>query len=218
MNIEINVPSNLNEITLGQYQKFLSILEKNEEGAFLNAKTVEIFCGIPLSDVYTVKATSIDKVITILGEVLNTQPKFQDRFMFRGEEYGFIPNLDDMTLGEYVDIDGNISNWDNMHIVMNVLFRRVKQNNGDLYNIEDYNTDNPAKMKDMPLGVALGAIFFFYALGIELSTHTIHSSIKNQDKEITAELQTLLPNGEDGINQFTASLKEMLDDLRISLN
>jgi hypothetical protein len=218
MNIEINVPSNLNEITLGQYQKFLSILDKNEEGPFLNAKTVEIFCGIPLSDVYTIKATSIDKVITILGEVLNTQPEFQDRFMFKGEEYGFIPNLDDMTLGEYVDIDGNVSDWDNMHVVMNVLFRRVKQSKNNLYNIEDYDTSNPAKMKDMPLGVALGAIFFFYALGTELSVYTIHSSIKNQDKETTAELQTSRLNGEDGINQFIVSLKEMLDDLKISLN
>ena len=46
MNIEINVPSSLSEITLGQYQKFLKIAENNQEGNFLDAKMIEIFCEI----------------------------------------------------------------------------------------------------------------------------------------------------------------------------
>ena len=41
MNIEINVPSSLNEITLGQYQKFLKIAENNPDGNFLDAKMIE---------------------------------------------------------------------------------------------------------------------------------------------------------------------------------
>ena len=48
MNIEINVPTSLNEITLGQYQKFLKVAQENQECSFLNAKMIEIFCGIPL--------------------------------------------------------------------------------------------------------------------------------------------------------------------------
>ena len=43
MKIEVTIPNNLNEITLGQYQKFLSIAENNKEGEFLNAKMIEIF-------------------------------------------------------------------------------------------------------------------------------------------------------------------------------
>ena len=49
MKIEINVPTSLSEITLRQYQKFLKIAEENPEGNFLDAKMIEIFCGIPLS-------------------------------------------------------------------------------------------------------------------------------------------------------------------------
>ncbi len=52
MKIEVIIPNNLNEITLGQYQKFLSIAENNKEGEFLNAKMIEIFCGISLADTY----------------------------------------------------------------------------------------------------------------------------------------------------------------------
>ena len=50
MKIEINVPTSLSEITLGQYQKYLKIAEENPDGNFLSAKMIEIFCGIPLSD------------------------------------------------------------------------------------------------------------------------------------------------------------------------
>ena len=75
MNIEINVPSNLNEITLGQYQKFLKIAENNPEGNFLNAKMIEIFCGIPLSDSYKLKMSSVTAIIDILSEMLNKTTK-----------------------------------------------------------------------------------------------------------------------------------------------
>ena len=75
MNIEINVPSNLNEITLGQYQKFLKIAENNPEGNFLNAKMIEIFCGIPLSDSYKLKMASVTAIIDILSEMLNKTTK-----------------------------------------------------------------------------------------------------------------------------------------------
>ena len=47
--IELSVPTALSDITLGQYQKYLKVLEENE-GAddFLALKTIEIFCKISL--------------------------------------------------------------------------------------------------------------------------------------------------------------------------
>ena len=74
MNIEINVPSSLNEITLGQYQKFLKIAENNPEGNFLDAKMIEIFCGIPLSDSYKLKMSSVTAILDILNEMLSQTP------------------------------------------------------------------------------------------------------------------------------------------------
>jgi len=50
----------------------------------------------------------------------------------------FIPNLDDITNGEYVDLDTYIPDWDEMHKAMAVLFRPVIQNLKDKYIIEDY--------------------------------------------------------------------------------
>ena len=75
MNIEINVPSSLAEITLGQYQKFLKIAENNPDGNFLNAKMIEIFCGIPLSDSYKLKMSSVTAILDILNEMLAITPQ-----------------------------------------------------------------------------------------------------------------------------------------------
>lgn len=217
MKISINVPTSLSEITLGQYQKYLKIAENNQDGNFLDAKMIEIFCGVPLSESYKIKMSSVRAVIDILNELLSTTPDHVERFKMNGTEYGFVPDLDELTLGEYVDLDNNISNWDNMHIAMNVLYRPVKHNQGRRYNIVEYNVDNANKMKDMPLDAAIGSIFFFYNLGIELSRHTILYSNNQQEMEDIHRQLTSQESGA-GINQFMDSLTEILQNLKISLN
>ena len=217
MKIEINVPTSLSEVTLGQYQKFLKIAEDNPEGNFLNAKMIEIFCGIPLSDSYKLKMSSVTAIIDILNELLSQTPKRVEQFTMNGVQYGFIPDLDEMSLGEYVDLDGSASDWNNMHIAMNVLYRKIKIKKSGKYNIVDYNVENPEKMKDMPLDAAIGSLFFFYNLGMELSKHTILSSSNLEEMEAYQEQLISQTNG-DGISQFMDSLTEILQNLKISLN
>ena len=217
MKIEITVPTSLSEITLRQYQKFLKIQENNPEGNFLDAKMIEIFCGIPLSDSYKLKMASATAIIDILTDLLSqTNTKHVQRFKLNGVEYGFIPDLDEMSLGEYIDLDNNASKWENMHIAMNVLYRPIKDSKAGRYNIQEYKTSDPDKMLDMPLDAAIGSLFFFYQLGIELSKHTILSSNLEEMEDIQEQL-TLEKNGV-GISQFIVSLEEMLDGLKISLN
>lgn len=217
MKLEINVPTSLSEITLGQYQKYLKIAENNPDGNFLDAKMIEIFCGIPLSESYKIKMSSVRAVVDILNELLSTTPNHIERFRMNDTEYGFVPDLDELTLGEYVDLDNNISSWDNMHIAMNVLYRPVKIAKVGKYSIVDYNVDNANEMKDMPLDAAIGSIFFFYNLGIELSRHTILYSNNQQEMEDIQHQLTSQENGV-GINQFMDSLTEILQNLKISLN
>ena len=217
MKIEINVPTSLNEITLGQYQKYLKIAENNPDGNFLDAKMIEIFCGIPLSDSYKIKMSSVRAIVDILVNLLESKPTHVERFEMNGVQYGFIPDLDEMSLGEYIDLDNNASQWDNMHVAMNVLYRPIKTSKLGKYNIEDYNVKNPEAMKDMPLGAAIGSLFFFYNLGIELANHTILYSNNQAEMEIYQEQLTSIENG-DGINQFMDSLTEILQNLKISLN
>lgn len=217
MNIEINVPSSLSEITLGQYQKFLKIAENNPDGNFLNAKMIEIFCGIPLSDSYKLKMSSVTAILDILNEMLSQTPKHVERFKMNSVEYGFIPDLDEMSLGEYIDLDNNASKWEQMHVAMNVLYRPIKTSKVGKYNIEEYDVKFPEVMKDMPLDAAIGSLFFFYNLGMELANHTIAYSVTPAEMEAIQEQLTSQQNGV-GINQFMDSLTEILQGLKISLN
>ena len=217
MNIEINVPSSLSEITLGQYQKFLKIAENNPDGNFLNAKMIEIFCGIPLSDSYKLKMSSVTAILDILNEMLAITPQHVERFKMNGIEYGFIPDLDEISLGEYIDLDNNASKWEQMHVAMNVLYRPIKTSKVGKYNIKEYDVKFPEVMKDMPLDAAIGSLFFFYNLGMELSNHTILYLDNQAEMEVIQEQLTLAKNGV-GINQFMDSLTEILQGLKISLN
>ena len=159
---------------------------------------------------------SVTAIIDILNSMLEVKPNHVERFTLNGIEYGFIPDLDEMSLGEYVDLDNNASKWESMHIAMNVLYRPIVTSKVGKYNIEEYTTSNPEKMLDMPLDAALGSLFFFYNLGMELSKHTILSSNLEEVEEFQEQL-TSETNG-DGINQFMVSLTEILQDLKISLN
>lgn len=217
MQIEINVPTSLNEITLEQYQRYLKATEETPDGSLLDAKIIEIFCGIPVSESYKLKMSSVQAIVDILVNMLNEKPTHINRFSLDGVQYGFIPDLDEMSLGEYVDLDGNASDWQKMHIAMNVLYRPIKIKKGTKYSIKEYTAEDPDKMKDMPLGVAIGSLFFFYNLGLELSSHTILSSVNQQEMETIQEQLTSETSG-DGTHQFIASLEEMLQSLKISLS
>ena len=51
MKLELNVPTSLNEITLGQYQKFLITKDGSNDEEFVAQKMIEIFCGIQLKEI-----------------------------------------------------------------------------------------------------------------------------------------------------------------------
>ena len=220
MKVEIQIPSNLSEVTLEQYQKFTKLnTDENQDSSFLMHKTVEIFCNLNLQDIAKVKFTYVQEILNDINNLFEKKQDLIPTFTHRGIEYGLIPVLDDMTLGEYVDLDENFTDWDTMHKAMTVLYRPVTLKKGDRYQIEEYSgLDNAETMKQIPLDIVMGCMFFFWNLNEELLKTTLNYLNQEIPKELTTEqLQTLVKSG-GGINQSMDSLKEMLDDLNISLN
>ena len=107
--------------------------------------------------------------------------------------FGFIPKLDDISLGEFIDLDNYIGDWQQIHKAMAVLYRPITFRKGDLYLIEDYEGSDKYSevMKDAPVNVALGAVVFFYRLGNVLSSYLLGSLTQEmkKDQELIKDLE-----------------------------
>ena len=220
MKIEINVPDSLKEITLGQYQKFEKInIEENKDTPFLLQKMVQIFCSLDLKDVATIKYKNVQEIALHLNKVFDTKHDLIPTFELGGVKLGFIPVLDDMTLGEYIDLDNNLGDWQTMHKAMSVLFRPVTFSKGHKYQIEDYKgIVNDEAMKQAPLDVVFSALVFFYRLSNELTKTILNFLQKETNKKLTIQQKQTLGLSGDGINPYMDSLKKMLPDLTRLLN
>jgi len=217
MKVELIVPSDLSEITLKQYQKFLKLQDSNEDSYFLQCKMIEIFCNLDAKSVRMLKVGDANRVVEVLNNMFEKQPDLTRTFKIGGVEYGIIPNLDDISLGEYIDLDTYISDWQNMDIAMNVLYRPIKDKIGDKYTIVDYDVDTKEKLEHIPMDIVLGSIFFLYNLGIELSMVMVDYLENPQMDNLTQ--QQISQESMDGIKVSSLhSLKTILDELKISPN
>ena len=217
MKVDILVPSSLSDITLEQYQKFAKInTGDNEDTNFLMHKTVEIFCNLELKNVAKIKFSYVKDILNDINKIFEQKSELISTFTLGGVEYGFIPTLDDMSLGEYIDLDENFTDWETMHKAMSVLYRPVTLHKGDRYQIQEYDGIQYAEvMKKAPLNVVMGCMVFFYRLNNELLKTTLNYLEGEIPKQMTTEqLQTLEKNGV-GIKASMESLKEMLPSLTI---
>ena len=222
MKLEINVPSSLSEIPLKHYQEFLKIQADSNDEEFVAQKMIEIFCGISLKDVVKMKLTSLNELIAHFTKLFSEKPKFQNRFKITSEEgeleFGFIPELEQISFGEYVDLESHLTNWETYHKAMAVMYRPIIKTRKDKYDVLPYepNKDFQELMKFAPLDVVIASSVFFWNLGNELLQATL-SYLENEMKKntkltTTFQKQLNLQNDGDGINQYMQLLRETLQD------
>jgi len=216
MKVELIIPSSLAEVSLSQYQKYLKIQDNNTDPYFLQCKMIEIFCNLDAKTVRLLKLSDADKVVNVLNTMFESKPELIRTFKMNKIEYGIVPDFDEISLGEYIDLDTYMGDWQNMEIAMNVLYRPIDIRVGEKYTIKEYDTGSKDKLNDIPMDVVLGAVFFLYHLGIDLST-VMMSYLENPKMDNSIQHQIFLESG-GGISRFTHSLKEILQDLKVSLN
>jgi hypothetical protein len=218
MKTEIVIPTSLSEIPLKSYQEFMKVVEKSNDEEFIGQKTIEIFCGLKMKDVVKVKWSDVKSLTLHLNEIFKAKPKFQATFKIDNTEFGFIPNLEDMTFGEYIDLESNISSVETFHKAMAVMYRPITKKVKDRYEIFEYTgTDEFSDvMKFAPLNVVLGATLFFSTLGSDLVQHTLTSlekEIQKNPKIMTLAKERNLINDGAGTIQSMRFLKETLQSL-----
>lgn len=213
MKVTFNVPQSIYDVPLGQYQQYDKVIEANkdaEDHTFIHQKMVSIFCDVPMSDLRKLPMNQVEVVIEALAKTLNQDAKKHHRIIkISGVEFGFIPNFDELTFGEFVDIDAYSKKPEDWHRLMAVLYRPITKKLGDSYDIEPYESAEKYGdlMKWSSLGDATGALAFFLTLCRTLLADT--QAYLKEMRMSTATEKPLDKNG-DGIKPSTILQVETL--------
>ena len=208
MQVEISIPSSLKEVKLKDYQEYLTIDEPN------NDDLIKCILNIDQKELGKIKASNVDYLLNHVVKLFEDKQELVPTFKLYGVEYGFIPNLDEITYGENKDVTTYINDWDSMHKAMAVLFRPIKQKQRDKYIIEEYEGSHKYSevMKDMPLEVVMGAMVFFYNL-----TNVLLKSIPSYlEKQMEREQMqgVISPENGEAIQSYIHLLKQTSQDLK----
>lgn len=168
--MKVSVPTHINDITLLQFQKYSKINTEDQDEEFLIHKTIEIFCNVDIRVVSQFPIKDAKEIVEDIHAVLDQTVKFTDRFTLEGVEYGFIPDLSAMSLGEYIDLEDGLKDTKEFHKAAAVMFRPVVKSFKELYTIDGYDAslERQALMLEAPIGIISSAVVFFYSIVNEL--------------------------------------------------
>ena len=217
--MKIKIPQTTHDITIEQYAKY-NMVADDQDKEFVGHKMLSIFLNISMKDALNMEQSVAEETIKDLNDMLDTQ---EDTFEFthNGIEYGFIPDLEQITLGEYVDIEDYIMDAKSWTKAMAVLFRPIKQRIRDLYDIEPYIGDKRSQetAKDFPASAFITATVFFYSLSKQLWVNSAFYLGKLLNSQQMKDLRTLASkdNSESGGDGLTLSTR-LVTEMRQSLN
>jgi len=197
MKVKVTLPENNSDITLLQFQKYQKLTEKKGlTSREFTARVISIFSNLDYHSLDGVKLTDYEDIVKQITTALNTEVEFKNRFYLDGVEYGFIPNLNDITTAEYVDLVEYGTKPETLNKVMAILFRRITNEDAfGNYRIIKYSGTalTGEIMKQAPMNIVNGALVFFSSLSKELRI-----AIQKYTKEVIArgiKRQDTLKNG-----------------------
>jgi len=138
-------------------------------------ETIAALSDIPKKLIKELSLSDVAVIMSKVGELQQEQDTKLKRIIeINDVEYGFHPDLDSISLGEYADIEQFIKNGIDKQLpeLMSVLYRPVKLKKNDIYIIDSYDGDirlRAEEMKQMSAEQVQSALVFFYTLGKVLS-------------------------------------------------
>ena len=192
MNVKLTVPTNLDDVTVGQQQAITLLLDDESlVGSKLDDEILKIVLNY--SNIDGINAKDRVSLINDVRIALESEGTFKQTFKLNGVEYGLIPNFDSISNGEYVDLIKYSESDLDLHRLMAVAYRPVKFNlfrwlriSKD-YDIEEYDgtSEHAENMKELPMSIAKGVIGFFLTLSKDLEIHIQRSMEAEQVKGMT---------------------------------
>ena len=220
--MRVIIPTDLKDIKLSQYLRYLKVVKENQDDeTFVCIQMVAIFCNLSVADVMRLPVNDFAEIIELLAKVLDQKPKLVKTFKMNGTEFGFIPNLDKMTIGEHATIDSLLGTDENLSLLMSVMYRPITKKIYPFYSIEAYDGDESKAelFNDVRMDVVIGSILFFWNLSKELLSNIL-SHLESKAMREGIYLEEVSTSAGVGINlllDFQESLELSLEKLETSL-
>jgi hypothetical protein len=183
----INTPTELSEITLIQFMTYNQYINANKEITKDKAdkKMVSVFCKLSLKQVDQIPIKDYKEIVEVLTATLDENA---GDLILQYKGLGFIPNLDDISVSEYGDMELFYTEDESrLDEFISVLYRPINQKLGKSYTINKY--DGEAKHMDLihqlPMNVVYSAVGFFLDLRHVLLSCTLKFS--NQTEQRTQQ-------------------------------
>ena len=183
--LEIKVPTDWSAISLKRYlymQKDMELYGEEENGQA--AVLLHHLCGVEPTLISQLPIDIIENIKKDLsGFMGETNLPLKRIIKVDGKEYGFEPNLSNMSYGAYLDI----TRWEQITIdknwakIMAVLYRPIKSKTLDFYEIEPYDAEkaNPFIWENVSMDIHFGALFFF----VHTLTDLLNDILSSLEKE-----------------------------------
>lgn len=204
--VKIVVPNDWSAVTLKKYlelRKDMSNYEDDKDAVV--ACMFHHLCDFPVEYINGLRHDTYNQIVNDLVSFLNKiEYPLQQFIEIDGVEYGFEPNLSQMSYGAYVDITkyDSINIDDNWAEIMSILYRPVTKKVGKLYEIQPYSGNiDKEKFLNVSMDKHFGAVFFFKSLLMDLSKDTLSSLMDL--KEISPSISTTLERSGKLIHQLS---------------
>tara|TARA_R110001599_G_scaffold306498_1_gene512981 strand:+ start:305 stop:907 length:603 start_codon:yes stop_codon:yes gene_type:complete len=159
-------------------EKWIKLIEFNEKSKSKEAlETIVQLSNIPKSLVNQLELKDVATIMNRVSELQSEQNGLLKRIIeIDGKRYGFHPDLDSITLGEYADIESFIKKdmEKNLPKFMAILYRPIiEETDSGVYTIEAYDGNisiRADEMKKMSAEQVQSALVFFWSFARILLT------------------------------------------------
>ena len=182
--MKLRLPASYEDLTL----RHLMTLETTEDPI----KRVQAVTGLSFAELRKLPQPLIVEANAHLDTLQKQEvARHKKTFSLGGKTYGFIPNWDEFSAGEWIDMETYTKDfWQTPHKAMSILYRPLTRKWGDAYTIEPYTAKEDADaFLDMPAPLVAGALLFFWT-SEHKQLRDLRYSLTSTAREVMSSLQS----------------------------
>ena len=184
--MKLTIPTELSDITLGQLQSLTRLEATQLTDLERQKQTIELLANVDRATIDKIKLNDLNSLYEKLAGLSKSSDSLHLFVTIDNVKYGFIPNLSEISTGEFADLDTLCQELnDNLHLIMAILYRPVDKEANGKYSIEAYDADLEERgrifKKKLKANVVNSAILFFWSIGNDYLTDLLTSLQEDQE-------------------------------------